>query len=198
MISLYIAKRTWLHQLPAGIKLIFLAAVSILLLPIQNPMVLALGCGCMLLAYASLGRVGLARFFGLRAILPLMLGLAIFQALVMTWQAAAVSLLRIMLMIMLADLVTATTPMQAMMRVAMIALSPIRFLGFDPKKLALAVALMIRFIPQLLAQWQAQHESWRARSSRRSGLKLLAPFMNETLRRTDHIAEAILARKAKS
>jgi biotin transport system permease protein len=126
--------------------------------------------------------------------LPLILGLGVFQGLLMSWELAALSVTRLLLMIMLADLVTATTPMQEMMRVILPWLRPLQAIGLDPKKLSLAVALVIRFVPVLLAQWQAQGEAWSARSKRRPGFKLIAPFMNETLRRTDYIAEAIVSR----
>ena len=194
MISLYISQKTWLHQVPAGTKLLALAAISIVVLPVDDVLFLALG-GCVVAGiYLSMGRPGTSRFVGLKAMLPLILGLGVFQGLLMSWELAALSVTRLLLMIMLADLVTATTPMQEMMRVILPWLRPLRVIGVDPKKLSLAVALVIRFVPVLLAQWQAQSEAWSARSKKRSGFKLIAPFMNETLRRTDHVAEAIVSR----
>jgi biotin transport system permease protein len=194
MISLYISQKTWLHRVPAGTKLLALAAISIVVLPVGNILFLALG-GCVATGiYLSMGRPGISRLIGLKAMLPLILGLGIFQGFVISWELAALSVTRLLLMIMLADLVTATTPMQEMMRVILPWLRPLRVIGVDPKKLSLAVALVIRFVPVLLAQWQAQSEAWSARSKKRSGFKLIAPFMNETLRRTDHVAEAIVSR----
>jgi len=194
MISLYISQKTWLHQVPAGTKLLALAAISIVVLPVDDVLFLALG-GCLVtLVYLSMGWSGLSRLIGLRAMLPLILGLGVFQGLLISWELAALSVTRLFLMIMLADLVTATTPMQEMMRVILPWLRPLRVIGLDPKKLSLAVALVIRFVPVLLAHWQAQSEAWSARSKKRSGFKLIAPFMNETLRRTDHVAEAIVSR----
>jgi biotin transport system permease protein len=194
MISLYISQKTWLHQVPAGTKLLALAAISIVVLPVDDVLFLALG-GCVVAGiYLSMGRPGISRLIGLKAMLPLILGLGIFQGFVISWELAALSVTRLLLMIMLADLVTATTPMQEMMRVILPWLRPLRVIGVDPKKLSLAVALVIRFVPVLLAQWQAHSEAWSARSKKRSGFKLIAPFMNETLRRTDHVAEAIVSR----
>ena len=194
MISLYISQKTWLHQVPAGTKLLALAAISIVVLPVDDVLFLALG-GCVVAGiYLSMGRPRTSRFVGLKAMLPLILGLGVFQGLLMSWELAALSVTRLLLMIMLADLVTATTPMQEMMRVILPWLRPLRVIGVDPKKLSLAVALVIRFVPVLLAQWQAQSEAWSARSKKRPGFKLIAPFMNETLRRTDHVAEAIVSR----
>ena len=46
MISLYISQKTWLHRVPASVKLLALAAISIVVLPVGNVLFLALG-GCL-------------------------------------------------------------------------------------------------------------------------------------------------------
>jgi biotin transport system permease protein len=115
----------------------------------------------------------------------------------MTWQNGLASVFRILLMVMLADLVTATTPMQSMMRAVMPVLKPLSLVGLKPDRLALSVALVVRFVPVLFAQWQAQRDAWKARSNRSPGIKLFPPFMSEALKRTDQIAESIAARKVR-
>jgi biotin transport system permease protein len=197
MISLYIPQSTWLHKWPAGAKLFALAACSIGLLPVGDWRVLLAACAVASLVYASLGRAGIRRWSALKALLPLIFGLGVFQAVVMTWQDGLVAVFRILFMVMLADMVTATTPMQAMMRAITPVLKPFSMIGLKPDRLALAVALVIRFVPVLFAQWQAQSDAWRARSSRSPRIKLFAPFITEALKRTDQIAESIAARKTR-
>jgi biotin transport system permease protein len=197
MVSLYISQSTWLHHWPAGAKLFALAACSMLVLPVGDWRVLFAGCAVASLVYTSLGSSGVRRWLALKTLLPLIIGLGIFQALVMTWQDGLLSVFRILFMVMLADLVTATTPMQAMMRAVMPVLRPLSVIGLKPDRLALAVALVIRFVPVLFAQWQAQSDAWRTRSNRSPRIKLFAPFITEALKRTDQIAESIAARKAR-
>ena len=196
MISLYIAQPSWLHRLPAGLKLLVLLVASLALLPVSNPWALTWGCAVAVGVYASLGRAGVERLIGLRSILLLVLGLGLFQALVMNWHVAWLSVARLIVMIMIADLVSATTPMQDMMRVVRPCLTPLRLFGLNPDRLSLAVALVIRFIPSLLAQWQAQSTAWRARANKSAGVRLLVPFMSLTMSRTEKIAEALIARKS--
>lgn len=196
MISLYIAQPSWLHRLPAGLKLLVLLVASLALLPVSNPWALTWGCVVAVGVYASLGRAGVERLIGLRSILLLVLGLGLFQALVMNWHVAWLSVARLIVMIMIADLVSATTPMQDMMRVIRPCLTPLRLFGLNPDRLSLAVALVIRFIPSLLAQWQAQSAAWRARANKSAGVRLLVPFMSLTMSRTEKIAEALIARKS--
>jgi biotin transport system permease protein len=196
VISLYIAQPSWLHRLPAGLKLLVLLVASLALLPVSNPWALTWGCAVAVGVYASLGRAGVERLIGLRSILLLVLGLGLFQALVMNWHVAWLSVARLIVMIMIADLVSATTPMQDMMRVIRPCLTPLRLFGLNPDRLSLAVALVIRFIPSLLAQWQAQSAAWRARTNKSAGVRLLVPFMSLTMSRTEKIAEALIARKS--
>jgi len=195
MISLYISNITWAHRIPAWIKLSGLALASVLVLPLRDGSLLLAACFFVVLAYLSLGRPGRVRFLRLGMLLPLILGLGLFQGLVMSWDAALISVTRILLMVMLADLVTATTPMQDMIRVVLPLFKPLKALGVNPGALALSVALVIRFIPVLSAQWSAQSDAWRSRAGRRPGFKLIIPFIHQALKRTDQIAEAIASRK---
>jgi biotin transport system permease protein len=195
VISLYISRATWLHRVPAGVKLALLAIASLLVLPVGNWILLALACAAVVALYFSLGKLGPGRLWSLRILLPLVLGIGIFQALFTGLEAALLSVFRILFMVMLADLVTASTPMQDMMRVVLPLFAPFKLIGLKPKTLALSVALVIRFIPVLAAQWSAQSDAWRARSGKRPGYKLIIPFISRALARTDQIAESIVARK---
>ena len=117
-----------------------------------------------------------------------------FQVVIADWQTGLVAVLRICFMVMLADLVSATTPTQSMLRAFLPLLSPLRWFGLDPQKIALAFALMIRLISVLSAQYQRQHSAWTARSPRRPSVRLLIPFLSQALRATDHTSEALEAR----
>lgn len=196
MISLYISTHTWLHRWPAALKLSILVLGSMFCLSAHEWRWLLVGIVGLGGVYVSLGGPGRKRLIGLKSFVPLIAGLGLFQGLVMDWHLAMLSATRLLFMIMLADLVTVTTPMQNMLRAVAPILRPLRHFGLNPEKLALAVALVIRFIPLLLNQWQAQREAFMARSGRRPGLRLLIPFMAQALRRTDQIAESITARQA--
>jgi biotin transport system permease protein len=97
-------------------------------------------------------------------------------------------------MVLLADLVSMTTTMQDMMQALMPVLRLLRPLGVNPKKVSLAVSLAIRFVPVLSANWQSRSEAWRARTGRKPNWRLIGPFLGETLRMTDQVAEALDAR----
>lgn len=194
MISVYLASRTWLHALPAGAKLAALAAVSTAVLPVDDPAWLGLASATTLALYASAGREALRQIVLLRPLLPVLIVIGAMHALAGAWDDGLVTVLRLATMILLANLVTMTTTMQALMDAVMPLLRPLRRVGLNPKKLTLAVALVVRFVPVLLANWDKRSEAWRARTGRRPSWRLLVPFMAETLRLADQVADALDAR----
>ncbi|WP_029005103.1 energy-coupling factor transporter transmembrane component T [Azorhizobium doebereinerae] len=199
MMSSYLPGHSPLHRLPAGAKLLALAGLSLLLLPADSALLLAGALLAVLLAYAALGRRALARLALLRPLGPVLLLMVLLQAWAGDWSRAAVGAgfavaLRILLMVLLADLVTLSTPMQDMMDALERVLRPFERFGVAPRKLALAVALVVRFVPVLLSAWRAREEAWRARSTRRPALALVPGFLAQTLRLADHVADALDAR----
>ena len=194
MLALYIDRTTWLHRLPAGAKLLALAAATVAVLPIDAPgPALAVLAGVIAL-YGSLGREGLRRLSIARPLVPLLLVLLLAQGLLASWGLAVAATARILAMVWLASLVTMTTRMDDMLDAVAVVLSPLRLVGLSPRTLALAVALVIRFAPVLLAEWQALSDSFRARTGRRPGIRLLAPFALRMIDLSEHVGEALAAR----
>ena len=108
-----------------------------------------------------------ARLVLLRPLLPLLVVVGGVQAASDGWNAGAVVTMRLLAMLLLADLVSMTTTMSELMEVLAPALRVLCPLGVNPRNMALAVALVLRFVPVLLTRWRAREEAWRARSRRR-------------------------------
>lgn len=205
MISLYIEQRTWLHRLPTGFKLLFLAACSIGLM-LQSS--LAWNAAALALAatlYASIGGAGSRRLLELAKglwLLLLMLGLAQFIALLMQGQPYGVALLavsrtlaQIAALVVLADLVTATSRMQDMLNALTPLFAPLKPFGVEPKTIGLAVAMMIRSVGLLTRDWQQVRAAFKARGLARPGLRLIAPVVSRMMRRSRSIGDAMTARE---
>lgn len=194
MISLYLPGRTWLHAVPAGWKLLALALVSLAVAPSDSLALMAGLVALVLALYVSLGRAAMAQIALLRPLWPLFLILLALHAWNGDPRGGVVVLLRILAMVLLANAVTMTTRMDAMMDAVEPLLAPLALVGVPPRRVALAVAMMIRFVPLLFALWEALNESWRARTGKRGGWRLLAPFCIQTLKMSQHTAEALAAR----
>lgn len=194
MIGGYVARRTWLHALPAGVKLVGLVTSSLVLLGLGDYRILLGVLALVALLYVNFGRDGWMRLLALRPLLPLLLIVGALQGYSAGWEAGAAVVLRLVAMVLLADLVTMSTTMSALMEAIE---PPLRALGprlVNPKKVSLAVALVLRFVPVLMTRWQARREAWQARSNRRVPLRLVAAFVAETLQLADQVAEALDAR----
>ena len=179
----------------AGLKLAGLVMVSTLVFRITDPWILAAS----LAAVAGLYLVGGIRLlsFGLSLLWPLWP----FAVMIAGWHLwrgtpdlGLVVLLRMGVAVMAANLVTMTTRLDAMIAVMTRLAWPLGFIGLPPRRVALAVALAIRFIPDLGQSANKLALAWRARSARPARHRLLAPLTLRAIDTADHVAEALRAR----
>ena len=194
MLTLTSPAETWAHPLPAGVKLAALGVATTGLFLITSPVVLA-GAGCAVVAiYLAAG----SRFahLGLRQLWPLW-PFVMIVALWHLWSgevlAGVAIVLRMLTAVALANFVTMTTRLSDMLAVferLARPLSPI----LPPRRLALAFALVIRFIPVMLERMTLIGQSWRARSTRRPRWRVLVPATLAALDDADRVAEALRAR----
>lgn len=194
MISLYLAKKSWLHRLSAGVKLLSLAAISLLLYPVEQPGVLLGVLTATLFAYASLGSAALRQLLALKVLLPLFSLIFLLQWWSIGLVAAAVLVMRMLTLILLANLITLTTRMDDMMDAVMPLFAPLRLLGVDTRRIAFAVTLLIRFIPVLMAVVSHLLDAWKARGGGRKLWRLAIPLTIQSIRLSDNVAEALAAR----
>ncbi|MCK1394417.1 energy-coupling factor transporter transmembrane component T [Bradyrhizobium sp. 1] len=194
MMSDAFTPQTWLHRVPAGVKLAGLALLSVLLLPVGDCRILVGALAVIAMVYAGFGHVGMARVKLLRPLLPLLVVIGGVQAASGGWNAGVVVTMRLLAMLLLADLVSMTTTMSALMEALAPMLRLLRPLGVNPRKMALAVALVLRFVPVLMTRWRAREEAWKVRTHRRIPPRLVAAFLADILQLADRVAEALDAR----
>lgn len=108
----------------------------------------------------------------------LMMGLLVAYHVVFTsWRAGVLYLANLLTAIYLARLLTMTTPAAALMDAIASAARPLRVVGIDPDRIALAVALMWRSIPYLLGSIGDVRDAARARGLERSALRFVLPVI---------------------
>lgn len=194
MIGQPLSRRTWLHKLPAGSKLLFIAGATVVFFWIKNPFVLLAALALVLLVYLALGRDAVLRLRLFRFMLPVLAIVGAFQFFASGPADALATVSRLALMVLLADLVSMATPMMEMMDAFLPVLRPLRHVGLDPSQLALAFALVVRFVPVLLDDWLRRREAWRARGGSHGSWRLVAPWIAGLLRIADRIADSLDAR----
>ncbi|NRG17197.1 energy-coupling factor transporter transmembrane protein EcfT [Rhizobiales bacterium] len=194
MISTYISGDSWLHRLPAGWKLIGLCIFTMVLFPVESPAIAASGFLAALALFTVVGREGYRRLLALRSVLYLLVFLLIFHVLAGTLTSGIVAVFRLMTMVVLATLVTFTTRMEDMLDALNPVLTPLNFIGISSRRIALAIALVIRFTPFLIALADELGSAFKARTGKRGGVRLTAPFAVLALRTADHVSDALAAR----
>lgn len=195
MLTLTFPHRTWAHALPAGPKLAALAVASFVLFTLTSPAALALA----LLAIAALTASG-GRGFAMAALSALcpLLPFVVIVALWHLWSGdvigGAAIILRLIAAVAAAGFVTMTTTLTEMVALITRLAAPLALIGISPKSLALALALVLRFVPVMLINLATIRAAFRARSPRKPGWRVLVPILLITLDDADHVAEALRAR----
>jgi biotin transport system permease protein len=194
MLTLTSPVETPLHRLPAGGKLAVLALFTAGLFWITSPLWLALSLSAVLLLH-GLGGTAFARH-GLRLLRPLWP----FVAVVGLWHlwtgdgiAGLSIILRMLAAVAAANLVTMTTRLSDMIAVLETLARPLRPV-LPPRRLALAIALVIRFVPVMSERLAQIAEAFRARSPRRAGWRIVAPAALAALDDAERVADALRAR----
>ena len=195
--SLYSAQGTWMHAIPAWVKLAMLSVCGTLLALVDQPLHLAVTCAIVLVVFASLGRpawrragmlAGVALAGGLIVALHWMLGTTAF---------GVVSALRLASAATLALMLTLTTRFEDLLDVLETIMQPLRLVGVPTDRVALALGLMLRFAENFHVQWRRLDDAHRARSGRGGGMRLLSPLTIRTLQTADRVADALAARLGK-
>lgn len=195
MLSLISPVQTPWHRLPAGPKLLALLGLSLVLFQIRSAVIMGGALVFIGALYLPGGWLFLRQ--GLRMLRPL-LPFIIIVGLWHLWtneaQQGALICLRLLTAVAAANLITMTTRLSDMIAAIERLLHPFARFGLKPKIIALAVALVIRFIPLMAERIGQLRESWRARSAKRVNHQLILPATLAALDDAEHVAEALRAR----
>jgi biotin transport system permease protein len=194
MRSLYSAQRTWLHAMPAWIKLVLLSVCGTLLVLVERTQYLVIACVAALLVFASLGPPAWRR-------LRMLGGVAIAGGLIVAFHWAmgttwlgVISALRLASAATLALMLTLSTRFEDLLAVLEAVLHPLQRIGVPTERIALGLGLMLRFAENFYVQWQRLDDAYRARTGHGGGLRLLAPLTVRTLQTAERVADALAAR----
>jgi biotin transport system permease protein len=198
---LYVAGSSAVHRTPASVKLVLLAALAVVLFAWPRPAVV-------------LGLLGLVLLVGLGpARLPVSLLLrqvrvvAVFLVLVLGIQLAVagvvpavVSVARLLALVLAAAVVTATTPVSAMVALVERVCAPLRFVGVRPARVGLVIAMALRFLPLVAERADRIREAQAARGGAVRGFRsvttTVVPLVVQLLQLAHTVSEALDARGA--
>ena len=200
-LALYVPRASVVHRLPAGVKLLALAALAVLLfarptLTVAGAALLgtmAVGLGVARLPVAVLARQALAVRWWLAA-------LFVVHALTTDVPTGAHTVLRLLTLVLAAAVVTATTRVTEMTAVVQRICAPLRLVGVRPERVGLVITMALRFIPVLIERADRIRAAQAARGGSPRGVRALrttvAPLLVQVLQMAHDVSEALDARGA--
>lgn len=194
---------TVLHRLPAGTKLLSLLVASLLVAVIGDwrSSLVALGVALLLVALSRMPLRTLGR--SLRGLALVVLLLGGWLAWQVGWQRAVATVGDLVAVVLLATVITTTTPVDAILDVVERSLRPPSRLlgrvsggrlGVHPERVALAFSLVLRTIPTTIGLAEETRDAARARGLERDVRARLTPFAIRVVSDAQATGEALHAR----
>lgn len=197
MLTLTLPVETVLHRVPALAKLVIVATLGLCLGLTSHQVLLAAIFAAVWLAYLPLGLVEATRLpRRLWPLWPFVLVIGGWHLFRGTPEVGLLVILRMLTMFAAATLLLLTTRFDALLAAFSAILWPFARLGLPVERIALAMAMTVRFIPVLAQRASDLSQAWRARSARRPRHRLMVPLAIAALDEADHAAEALRARSA--
>ncbi|MBB3592250.1 biotin transport system permease protein [Rhizobium sp. BK529] len=195
MQSLYVEGNSALYRLSPRVKILSLFLLGLVLFVGDYLPLLAIVTLLAALVYRSTGLSLKESLVRLRPIFLTIVIVALFTLIVNPWHAALATLLRLTALMLFAAAVTATTTITQFMDEITALAGPLERTGWvKADDIGLAVGLVLRFVPEIIARYHAISEAHAARGLRVRPATILAPLIILTLKDADNIAAAIDAR----
>lgn len=193
-IGLYQPGNSWLHRIPAGLKLLLLLVIIVYVVSLNEPWEFGVAAVAIAGVYAATGIRAVVAWRQLWPLRWMVLVVGVFQLIFSTWQQAVIVCAGLLLSVALAALLTLTTRVSAMLDVFQKVLRPLRHFGVDPDRVGLVLALTIRCVPLMVTIVDEVDQARKARGAGFSLQALAAPVVIRALRSADEIGDALVAR----
>jgi biotin transport system permease protein len=200
-LALYVPRASPVHRTPAGLKLLALAGLGVLVFAVPTLPVAAGALAGVVAAGLLLARLP-ARLLArqTRAVAVWLVALFVVHAVVTDVETGAMTVLRLLALVLAAAVVTATTRVTAMVAVVERVCAPLRFVGVRPARIGLVLAMALRFIPLVAERAERIREAQAARGGAVRGVRGLTttvvPLLVQVLQMAQTISEALDARGA--
>ncbi len=194
LFGIYQPGTTFLHRMPAGAKLLAMAAISVVTVVFRSPATsVALVAVVIVLLIVARVRLGVL-LRTLRGLLVVMTLITAYQVWQQGWAHAVTVVGALVGLILLATVLTVTTSVDEMLDTVTRAVRPFRRFGVDPDMVALAFSLMIRGIPTTIELASETRQAAMARGLERNPRALVTPMVLRTVAHARATGEALHAR----
>ncbi|MBO1269043.1 energy-coupling factor transporter transmembrane component T family protein [Arthrobacter cavernae] len=194
LIANYVRGNSVIHRTPLWLKFLLVAGcgtASFLIVDwLVSAAVLAVMCGLFLLTGAGAGRLWRAVWM----VAPILIVIGLFQWWQLGGPTAARIVLNVLVCVVAASVLTATTPVQDLLDGVVSLARPFKRFGADPERFALTIAVMLRSIPFIAGAFSDVRDSARARGLERNPRALVLPVFITTVAYARQTGDALAAR----
>ncbi|MDA9412884.1 MULTISPECIES: energy-coupling factor transporter transmembrane component T family protein [unclassified Bradyrhizobium] len=190
----YLHRDSIIHQLPAGIKVLLLLVGGTALFLIHDIWIIGAVLSGIVWLYVLAEIPGRILIAQIRPASWIFLVIFLFQLFTRDAVFAGLVVSRFVALLLLASLVTLSTPASSMIEAVEGSIGGLRRIGINPAKVSLGLSLALRFIPVVAKITAEVREAQRARGLERSVIAVALPVIIRTLKMADDVANAIDAR----
>lgn len=194
LIANYVRGNSIIHRTPLWLKFLVVAAcgaASFLIVDwAVSLVVFAVMCGLFMLTGAGFRRLLKAIWL----VAPILLVIGLFQWWQLGGPTSARIVFNVLVCVVAASVLTATTPVQDLLDGVVALAKPFRRFGADPERFALTIAVMLRSIPFIAGAFTDVRDSARARGLERNPRALVLPVFITTVAYARQTGDALAAR----
>ena len=195
MLSFESPIRTPWHSVPVVFKFVAVCVCSLLLFIFDDFWVQLSALVCVVALYRVGGLAFLhAGFLRIKFLWLILLFIILVHAFTGTVAQGFGIALRLISIVALSNLMTMTSRLSDLLAMLHGALSPLRALNINTRPVELAIALVIRFTPVLINKSASILSSWRMRSAKRPGWRIVFPISLAAIDDAEQVAQALKAR----
>jgi biotin transport system permease protein len=194
LLANYVPGNSLLHRAPTWVKFVLVFATGLASFIVVDWRMSAAGLAALCMLFLSTG-AGLKRLWTAASpLLPVLLVIGAFQWWQLGGPTAARIVLNILICVVAASLLTATTPVQQILDAVVKAAGPFKRFGADPERFALTIGVMLRSIPYIAGTFADVRDSARARGLERNPRALVLPVFITSVAFARQTGEALAAR----
>ncbi|MEV7473041.1 energy-coupling factor transporter transmembrane protein EcfT [Pseudarthrobacter oxydans] len=194
LLANYVPGHSLIHRAPLALKFLLVfgcGLASFIVVDWRVSLAVLAGlCGLFLLTGAGLKKLWAA----IRPLAAVLVVIGVFQWWMLGAPTAARIVLNILVCVVAASLLTATTPVQRLLDGVVRAAGPFKRFGADPERFALTIAIMLRSIPYIAGTFADVRDSGRARGLERNPRALILPVFITSVAFARQTGEALAAR----
>ena len=194
LLANYVPGHSLIHRAPLALKFLLVfgcGLASFIVVDWRVSLAVLAGlCDLFLLTGAGLKKLWAA----IRPLAAVLVVIGVFQWWMLGAPTAARIVLNILVCVVAASLLTATTPVQRLLDGVVRAAGPFKRFGADPERFALTIAIMLRSIPYIAGTFADVRDSARARGLERNPRALILPVFITSVAFARQTGEALAAR----